>query len=165
MALYRPATRERRKLRASRARRFTSSMSIPTSRSSIPRNPEAVILSSWPRTAAAALPRSSSAARRSRYSRISRSRCDGCDKQEALEAGARLSAKRECRRFRSDSGSRPAWLDLGAETLEGIVLSVPSVIVLHHRSGSGEPMARKTTTSNPGDAATEAAASNSIPAN
>jgi universal stress protein family protein len=51
-----------------------SSMSIRTRRSSIPRYRKAVTSSSWPRMAATASPRLSSAARRSRYSRIPRSR-------------------------------------------------------------------------------------------
>ena len=60
--------------RASHTIQSMSSMSIPTRRSSRPRSRKAVTLSSWPRTAATASPRSSSAARRSRYSRIPRSR-------------------------------------------------------------------------------------------
>jgi len=63
-----------RKQRASHARRFMSNMSIRTKRLSTRRRREAVILLSWPHTAVAASLPSSSAARRSRYSHIPRSR-------------------------------------------------------------------------------------------
>ena len=68
-----PSGRQRKRP-ASPATWSRSSMSIPIGQSYKPRSRKAAILSSWPRTVATGSPRSSSEARRSRCSRIVRSR-------------------------------------------------------------------------------------------